>query len=116
LREKANGIQTAIANLEQQISQEGRGAENLFKVIDPAQAASQPVSRLKLFLTAAGVALGLALLACFLYIIILVRRDRAVYTAHDLHMVTNFAVVMQFPQISSRAIPLLIEQPEQRSA
>ncbi len=104
-------IENNIANLNQTISNQGTSTDSLFKVIDYPQVAHQPVSRLKPFLISGGIGLGVALLACALYIIILVRRDRGVYTVRDLQKVTALPVVMQLPQLASVTMSLLIEEP-----
>ena len=90
-------IENNITNLNQAISNQGTSTDGLFKVLDAPQVAHRPVSRLKLFLISGGIGLGAALLACASYIVILVRRDRGVYTARDLQKVTALPVVMQIP-------------------
>lgn len=99
-------IQNNIADLNQKISNQGTSTDSLFKVIDAPQVAHRPVSRLKLYLISGGIGLGVALLACALYIVILVRRDRGVYTLRDLQKVTALPVLMQIPywhEVTSRA-------------
>lgn len=103
-------IENNIANLNQAISNQGTSTDSLFKVIDNPQVAHRPVSRLKPFLISGGIGLGVALLACALYIIILVYRDRGVYTVRDLQKVTALPIVMQLPQLSSVTMSLLIEE------
>lgn len=107
---RANTIQQSINTLQQQISQQGQSASSLFTEIDKPVVPSQAVSRVRLFLIAGGVGLGGALLACALYIIILARRDRAIYTVNDLNKVVNVSLVMQFPYLSEKAMPLFLEQ------
>src|SRR6185437_3067572 len=70
-------IQTTIATLNQEISTQSGGPQSLYRVIDVPTAADRAVSRVKLFLTAGGIGLGTALLVCVLYIVLLVRRNRA---------------------------------------
>ena len=113
---KLNTLQQNISSLQDQISQQGQSSSGLFTVIDQPVLATQAVSRTKLFLTAGGVGLGVALLACALYIIILVRRDRAIYTANDLNKIVNASMVMQLPALSPKAVPLFIEQTVLRGA
>lgn len=103
-------IETNIANLNQTISNQGTSTDSLFKVIDTPQLAHRPVSRLKPLFISGGIGLGVALLACALYIIILVRRDRGVYTLRDLQKVTALPVVMQLPHLTSATMPLLNEE------
>ncbi len=104
-------IQNEITTIKQAVNTQGVTANSLFQVIDTPTLPNQPVSRLKLYLTAGGVGLGLTILAYALYIVILVRRDHAVYTPLDLQKVTSTPVVMQFPQLSARTVSLLIEEP-----
>jgi hypothetical protein len=98
-------IQTAIATLNQTISLNASPG-GLFTVLDAP--VTQAIPRTILFLIAAAVGLGTALLACVVYIFIAVRRDRAVYTACDLQKATAFPVVMQLPHLSPRTVPLLV--------
>src|SRR5260370_26925821 len=93
-------IENNITNLNQAMMNQATSTDNLFKVLDAPQVAHRPVSRLKLFLISGGGGLGVALLACALYIIILVRRDRGVYTLRDLQKVTALPVVMQIPDLA----------------
>ena len=44
----------------------------------------QPVSRTKNYLIGGGAGLVVALLACVIYLVIVVRRDHGVYSAEDL--------------------------------
>jgi len=101
-------IQSSITMLRQEIGAQGTGADSLFKVIDAPVMPRQPVSRLGLFLLAGGLGLGIAILACTLYIIILVRSDRAVYTTLDLQKATTFPVITQLPQLAPEAVPVLV--------
>jgi len=97
---KLQDIQTSIDTINQEIDTQGLGADSLFRVLDPPFVANQPVSRLGLLLTAGGTGLGLGLLACILYIVILVRRDHSVRTALDLRKVTALQIVMQLPHLT----------------
>ena len=105
------GLQTTIANLEQEISSQGQNTNYLFKVLDPPSIPDRPVSRTKLYLVDGGVGLVTAILACALFLVILVRRDRAVYDASDLQKITVAPVMLQIPHMPSRIIPLLVEKP-----
>lgn len=103
-------LQNTIATITQAIGSQGQTAASLFQVLDAPQAASRPLSRLKQYLIGGGIGLGMALLACTLYILILVRRDRGMYTALDLQKVTAFPVMMQLPQLSSATVSRLIKR------
>lgn len=101
-------IQTNIATLNQDLNNQGTTADSLFKVLDAPLVAAKPVSRTKDLLIAGGVGLGVALLACIVYVLILVRRNHGVYTPLDLRKVTDFPVVMQLPRVSRPSVPLLV--------
>ena len=92
-------IQDIINTIQQSISTQGTGANNLFKVIDAPQTGT-PLPRSKNYLVGGGVGLGIALLACTIYLVILVRRDRTIYSAYDLQNSSAFPVVMQLPKLS----------------
>lgn len=92
-----NAVSKNISTVNQQIQEANSG--NLFQVLD-APIVGLPVSRLTSFLIAGGGALGLAILASVLYILILVRRDEAVYSALDLQQVVTLPVVMQLPHLA----------------
>jgi hypothetical protein len=109
-------IQGEITTVNQAISTQGTSADSLFQVIDAPALPDRAVSRLRLYLTSGGIGLGVAMLAYVLYIAILVRRNRAIYTPLDLEKVVSVPVVMQLPHLSAQTVPLLIEPPLRRSA
>lgn len=100
-------IQSEIDTLNQEIAQQGTGSENLFKVLDSPANGVRAVSRTKTYLTGGGIGLGIALLACVLYIVISVRRNRVIYTPFDLEKIAPFPVVMELPQLSPATKSLL---------
>ena len=102
-------IQNEISSIQQQISTQGSGPASLFKLIDAPHLPSQPVSRLKNFLYAGGISLAIALLGCILYLVILLRRDRSIYTPLDLRKVTNLPVLIQLPHVAPAVVPHLLE-------
>ena len=103
-------IQTHLDNIKQDIAAQGATPDSFFKVVDNPVATSLPESRSRDFIIAGGIGLFVAIMACALYIVILVRRDRAVYTARDLQKVTTYPSVMLVPRLSSRTVPLLIKE------
>jgi len=109
-------IQETIDTINQEINTQGSGVDSLFKMIDAPNLPIQPVSRAKLYLLSGGIGLGGGLLACALYIVILVRRDRAVYMASDLQKVTTLPIVMVSPHLTPTKMSLLLEQPKRSSA
>ena len=88
---------------------QGSGPTSLFRVLDPPVANDIPNSRTKDYLVAGGVGLALALAACVLYIVMQIRRNRAVYSALELQTVSTFPVIMQLPTLAPEAVPLLVK-------
>jgi uncharacterized protein involved in exopolysaccharide biosynthesis len=89
-------LQTTIATLNQQIA--AAQSTGLFKTLDPPEG-PPAVSRSKLLLTTGGVGAAVGLIICIVYILILVRRDRAFYTVLDVQKVTSYPILMQVPQL-----------------
>jgi uncharacterized protein involved in exopolysaccharide biosynthesis len=104
-------IQTTIDTIYQEIAAQG-SSNSLFRVQDAPVVPDQPVSHMGLLLIAGGIGLGIALLACTLYILILVRRDHAVYSIIDLQKVTSLPIVMRLPHLESTTMLALSEPPQ----
>ncbi len=102
-------VQTSIATINQEMAAQGSGPTSLFRVLDPPVANDIPNSRTKDYLVAGGVGLALALAACVLYIVMQIRRNRAVYTALELQTVCTFPVIMQLPTLVPETVPLLVK-------
>lgn len=94
-------IQTTIDTIDQEIAAQGSDINSLFKVQDAPLVPKQPIPRTGLLLIAVGTGLGIALLACILYIIILVRRDHAIYSVSELETLTPLPILMQLPRLKS---------------
>lgn len=103
-------IENNITGLTMQISAEGTNMESFFKELDVPMVPNQPQSRTKQFLTGGGVGLGVGILACLIFLLILVRRDRAIYIPRDLEKLADLAVVMEIPQLPARTVERLAEQ------
>ena len=103
-------IQTNISTVNQEMAAEGSSANSLFQVLDAPVANYVPTSRTKDYLIAGVVGLVVALLACTLYIVILVRRNRAVYTAVELQEASVFPVIMQLPTLAPETLPMLVKR------
>lgn len=101
-------VQNAIAQVNQQLTTIGTGAQGLFLIIDSPQIPNRAVSRTKPLLLGASVGLGLALLACAIYILILVRRDHAVRSPQDVERATELPVVMQLPELPGSVVALAV--------
>ena len=103
-------IQTNISTVNQEIAAQGSSSASLFQVLDPPIANNVPTSRTKDFLLAGVAGLVVALLACTLYIVILVRRNRAVYTAVELQKASTFPVITQLPTLAPETLPMLVKR------
>ena len=93
-------IQNSISTLNREISFLGIGSTGLFTVLDPPVVPRRPESQLLVLLAAGGIGLGVALLACILYLAVVVRRDQTIYTVHDVQKATTLPVALQIPLIS----------------
>ena len=100
-----NNMQASIDTLNQEIASDQKmaaqgGSNAFFKTLDPP-VLPDPASRSKTLLTTAGIGAGAGLVVCILYILILVRRDRAFYSASDVQKATSYPVLMQIPQLGT---------------
>lgn len=102
-------IQANIDELNQQIKAEGTNLQSFFKEVDNPLVPTQPQSRTKQFLTAGGVGLGVGLVACLAFLLILMRRDKAIYMARDLEKLATLPVVMEIPQLPAKTVKRLAE-------
>jgi uncharacterized protein involved in exopolysaccharide biosynthesis len=100
-------IQNTMNTIQQAISAQGKAANSLYEIIDTPQIPTIAQSRSKSYLTGGGIGLGIALLADIIYLVILIRRDRAVYSAEDLEKITTFPIVMQLPTLTPTTVSLL---------
>ena len=101
-------LQTSIATLQQYVATHQSVAANLYEVVDAPLVPTQPVSRLKTLLLGAGTGLVIAILAAALFIALMMRRDRRVYTGKDLQKVTAFPIVMELPRLEHTVVAKLI--------
>jgi hypothetical protein len=98
-------LQNTINTIQQSISTQGTQVETLFQVIDTPQIL--PVSRTKNYLFGGGIGLAIALLASIIYLVILVRRDRGIYSPDDLQSLVAFPIIMQLPNLKPATVSLL---------
>lgn len=102
-----HNIQVAINTIQGSIGAQGTNINTLFQVLDAPQVPDRSVSRLKSYLLGGGAGLAIALLASTLFLVILVRRDRTIYSAVELQDIVTPPVVMQLPKLSPATISLL---------
>ena len=100
-------IQTTINTIQQEINTQGSQSATLFKVVDPPLLPYQPVSRSKNYIVGGGIGLAVALLTCVIYLLVVVRRDRGVYSAYELQELVAFPVIMQLPSLSAASMSLV---------
>lgn len=105
-------LETTIATISQEIATQNTGTDSFFQTLDQPLQPDIAVSRSKNLLVAGGVGAAIGLFACVLYILMLVRRDRALYTALDLQRITGHPVLMQLPQLSRVTIQVVIPKHE----
>lgn len=105
-------LQTTIATINQEIATQSSGSDTFFKTLDNPLQPDMAVSRTKTFLVAGGAGAAIALLTCVLYILILVRRDRALYTTLELQKVTGRRILTQIPQLSLATMRLALPDDE----
>jgi hypothetical protein len=65
---------------------------------------------MKQLLIGGGGGLAIALLAIIIYLVILIRRDRAVYTTRDIEKITTLPIALQIPQLDKSTLSLLISK------
>lgn len=109
-------IQATINTIQESINAQGMNVSTLFQVLDSPQVPDRAVSRMKSYLVGGGTGLVVALLACVLFLVILVRRDHAIYSADELQHPGAPSVVMQLPNLSPATILLLTRRTTQGQA
>lgn len=102
-------IQNEINAIQQSIAANNGGPSTLFQVVDAPRVPILPVSRTKNYLTSGGIGAGIALLADILYLVILVRRDRSIYTAYDLQDILSLPVLIQLPTLAASSVAHLVD-------
>jgi hypothetical protein len=99
-------LQTRIDTLNQDLAALDAGSDVFFNTLDPPVLPAA-TSRVKLLLTTGGVGSVIGLLACVLYVLITVRRDKAFYTASSMKNVTAYGILMEVPQFSKKTMELV---------
>ncbi len=109
--------QNSINTVSQEITAvQGLGVDSLFTTLDAPEVPSIPVSRTPQLIIGGGIGLGVALLACALYLFVVIRRDRSIYTAYDLRNTMPFPVVMNIPHVTSTPLSQSIKIPANHNA
>ncbi len=103
----AQNLHSTINTIQQAINTQGTQAGTLYQIIDAPQVPYLPVSRTKNYLFGGVIGLAVALLACVMYLVIVVRRDRGVYSACDLQDLVAFPIIMQVPNLTTTSVSLL---------
>lgn len=103
-------IQSDIATVNQEMTLASTGQDALFQVVDAPIVPDTSVSRTKTFLIIGGAGLGLGLAACVVYLLVLIRRDSALYNTQDIQEVTTYPVLMQVPQLSQTILKHIAQQ------
>lgn len=103
-------IQNQIDSINNTVATLGVDTNTLFKVVDKPTASDQPVSRTKILLTGGAIGLAVGILFCILFVVVVLRRDRSIYSVTDLQKITEAPILMQIPQLS----PLLLAQTVER--
>lgn len=99
-----SNIQDNIYTLSQQLSSMGQSSTSLFQVLDQPEVPLKGTSRTKLLLLGGVAGLLIGLLACALYVVLLVRADRAVYGKEDLIRITSVPLLLDVPDYATIAV------------
>jgi uncharacterized protein involved in exopolysaccharide biosynthesis len=94
-------LQGKIAAVNQQLATIGSGSSQLYSIIDAPSVNDRPISRVKTVSLGAGIGLAVALLACTIYLVMLLRQDRAIYGPADLRRSTPLPVLLELPYLPS---------------
>jgi uncharacterized protein involved in exopolysaccharide biosynthesis len=104
--------QASVTTITQEITAIATGSggldQGLFMTVDPARVSNLPDSRVKSFLLGGGIGLGIALLACAAYIVLLLRLDATIHTPAELRGLTTLPVVLQVPRLPTPFAPLSV--------
>lgn len=102
-------IQTDLNTLEQEIATHTTIAASLYRVVSIPPVPDQPVPRRKNLLLGLAGGLAIGLMASILFIALLLRWDRKVYTSSDLRKLTTYPIVMELPLLSPKAVEMLVK-------
>ncbi|HEU5383088.1 MAG TPA: hypothetical protein VFV38_47415 [Ktedonobacteraceae bacterium] len=103
-------LETSLSILNQEISVQGTSSGSFFKELDSPLTPNKPQTRTRQFLVGGGVGLGVGLLACIIVLLVMVRRDRAIYIPRDIDKLADVPVVMELPHLPARSMQRLVER------
>lgn len=107
-----NQIQGQIDTINSTLDTIGAGSNTLFAVVDKAATSANPISRSKLLIEAAAIGGVLGLLAAIIFIVVMMRRDRSIYSVSDLQKLTEAPVLLQIPQMPPRILAQTVDRLE----
>ena len=102
-------IQGQIDTLNNTIETIGVGSNTLFTVVDQPATGASPISRSKLLIEGAAIGAVVGLLACIIFIVIMMRRDRTIYSVADLQKITEAPVLLQIPHMPPRILAQTVD-------
>lgn len=102
-------IQGQIDTINNTIQTIGVGSNTLFKVVDQPAAGVNPISRSKTLIEGVAIGAVVGLFACIIFIVIMMRRDRSIYSVADLQKITEAPVLLQIPHMPSRILAQTVD-------
>lgn len=107
-----NQIQGQIDTINSTLGTIGAGSNTLFMVVDKAAAGANPVSRSKVMIEGAAIGASVGLLAAIIFVVVMMRRDRSIYSVADLQKLTETPILLQIPQMPPRLLAQTVERLE----
>lgn len=102
-------IQGQIDTINNTIQTIGVGSNTLFKVVDQPATGASPISRSKTLIEGVAIGVVVGLLACIIFIVIMMRRDRSIYSVADLRKITEAPVLLQIPHMPSHILAQTVD-------
>lgn len=110
-----NQIQGQIDVINSTLQTIGAGSNTLFMVVDQPSTGANPISRSKVLIEGAAIGAVAGLLAAIIFIVIMMRRDRSIYSIADLQRITETPVLLQIPQMPPRILAQTVDRLESGS-
>lgn len=108
-------IQGQIDTINNTIQTIGVGSNTLFTVVDQPATSASPISRTKTLIEGVAIGAVVGLLACIIFIVIMMRRDRTIYSVADLQKITEAPVLLQIPHMPPRILAQTVDRLESGS-